>query len=293
VQGIMMALVALILPALAIMKMGGPGDFVAQLQGVGGGFSLAMDGGKTGHAFIFGVMLGSLAWGLGYLGQPHLLTRYMAIRRPADIRRGTLIAMIWVLIAYWGAAMIGIAGAGWFEQPLADQEQVMPLLARELLPGWIAGLMLAGAIAAMMSTADSQLLIVTSSIVEDFYVKLLGIRKDPRTLVLVSRLATIVASAVALVLAFNNKDLIFNLVSYAWSGLGASFGPPLILSLRWKRTTFAGVLAGMLVGAVGNIVWKNVPGLNDAVDLKLATFLISLAVTWLVSLGTSARAQET
>ena len=81
--------------------------------------------------------------------------------------------MIWVLIAYWGAAMIGIVGAGWFETPLTDQEQVMPLLARELLPGWIAGLMLAGAIAAMMSTADSQLIIVTSSVVEDFYVKLL------------------------------------------------------------------------------------------------------------------------
>ena len=162
----------------------------------------------------------------------------------------------------------------------------MPLLARELLPGWIAGLMLAGAIAAMMSTADSQLIIVTSSVVEDLYVKLLGIRKDPRTLVLISRLATIGIAAVALFLAFKNSDLIFDLVSYAWSGLGASFGPPLLLSLRWKGTTLQGVLAGMVIGAVSNVVWKNVPGLNEALDLKLATFLISLTVTWSVSLAT-------
>jgi sodium/proline symporter len=137
-----------------------------------------------------------------------------------------------------------------------------------------------------MSTADSQLLVVTSSVVEDFYVKLLGIRKDPRTLILVSRIATIVISAVALFLAFRNTDLIFNLVSYAWSGLGASFGPPLLLSLRWKGTTFHGVLAGMITGAVSNVIWKNVPALGDALDLKLATFLISLAVTYFTSLAT-------
>lgn len=287
VQGIMMAFVAVVLPVVAVVKMGGPGELVARLQGVGGGFSLAMDAGKTGQALIFGVMLGGLSWGLGYLGQPHLLTRYMAIRRPADLRRGTMIAMIWVLVAYWGAAMIGITGAGWFDQPLADQEQVMPFLARALLPGWIAGIMLAGAIAAMMSTADSQLLVVTSSIVEDFYVKLLGIRKDPRTLVLVSRIVTIGVSAVALVLAFRNTDLIFNLVSYAWSGLGASFGPPLLLSLRWKGTTSQGVLGGMLAGSLGNIVWKNVSVLGELLDIKLATFLLSLVVTWVVSLATA------
>ena len=289
VQGIMMALVALVLPILGIMKLGGPVATVDKLLTVSGGFSLTMDAGKTGHAFIFGIMLGGLSWGVGYLGQPHLLTRYMAIRKPRDLHRGTLIAMIWVLIAYWGAAMIGIVGAGIFEQPLADQEQVMPLLARELLPGWIAGLMLAGAIAAMMSTADSQLIVVTSSIVEDFYVKLLGIRKNPRTLVLLSRLATMIVSAVALVLAFRNTDMIFNLVSYAWSGLGASFGPPLLLSLRWKRTTFAGVLSGMLTGALSNIIWKNVTVLNEALDIKLATFLIALAVTVSVSLATQRR----
>jgi sodium/proline symporter len=285
VQGIMMAIVALVLPVVGIIKLGGPITLLEKLQPMGGGF-LAMNAGETGAAFVFGVMLGGLSWGLGYLGQPHLLTRYMAIRSPMQIKRGTLIAMIWVLIAYWGAATVGIVGAGTFEQGLADQEQVMPLLARYLLPGWIAGLMLAGAIAAMMSTADSQLIIVTSSIVEDVYVKLMRAKSSPRALVLLSRLATILVSAVALVLAFRNQDLIFDLVSYAWSGLGASFGPPLLLSLRWKKTTAAGVIAGMLAGTVSNVVWKNTPVLNEAFDLKLASFLISLAFTVAVSLIT-------
>jgi sodium/proline symporter len=155
----------------------------------------------------------------------------------------------------------------------------MPLLARYLLPGWIAGLMLAGAIAAMMSTADSQLIVVTSSIVEDVYVKLMKAKSSPRLLILLSRLATALVAAVALVLAFRNEDLIFDLVSYAWSGLGASFGPPLLLSLRWKKTTAAGAIAGMLSGTVSNIVWKNTPALYDALDLKLASFLIALVVT--------------
>ncbi|MDH3197703.1 MAG: sodium/proline symporter [Candidatus Krumholzibacteria bacterium] len=292
VQGIMMAFVALVLPIIAIVKLGGPGELVARLQDAGGGFSLAMDAGQTGRAFVFGVMLGGLSWGLGYLGQPHLLTRYMAIERPRDIRRGTLIAMIWVLIAYWGAAMIGIVGAGWFEQSLADQEQVMPLLARALLPGWIAGLVLAGAIAAMMSTADSQLIVVTSAVVEDLYVKLMGARRDQAALVRISRVVTIAVSAVALGLAFQNTDLIFNLVSYAWSGLGASFGPPLLLSLRWKRTTFPGALAGMLTGAVSNVVWRNVGALDDLLDHKLATFLLALLATWAVSLATGRPARD-
>ncbi len=288
VQGIMMAFVALILPVVGVIELGGPAAVLERLQDAAapGGFSLAMDAGKTGAAFVFGVMLGGLSWGLGYLGQPHLLTRYMAIRDPARIRQGSVIAMVWVLVAYWGAAFIGIVGTAYFGGSLADQEQVMPLLARSLLPGWIAGIMIAGAIAAMMSTADSQLIIVTSSVVEDLYVRILGARKSARELVAISRAATVAVSVAALILAYRSTDLIFTLVSYAWSGLGASFGPPLLLSLRWKRCSSAGALAGMLSGAISNVVWKNVDALGALLDIKLATFLIALAVTWGVSLLT-------
>ena len=210
----------------------------------------------------------------------------MAIKKAVDIRKGTLIAMSWTLIAYWGAPLIGIVAVGILGTGISDPEMVMPLLARELMPGWIAGLMIAGAVAAMMSTADSQLIVVTSSLVEDVYVKLLRPQAPPGSLVLYSRIATVVASLVALALALSTSELIFDMVAYAWSGLGSSFGPPLVLALRWKRTTAYGVLAGMLSGTVSNIIWKNVSVLSDGLDLKLATFLISLAFTVVVSLLT-------
>jgi len=291
VQGIMMAAVAVILPIVGIMKLGGPQGFVDSLSPMGEGF-LTMNAGKTGSAFVFGIMLGSLSWGFGYLGQPHLLSRYMAIKKVADVRRGTLIAMVWTLIAYWGAPMIGLVAVGILGTNVADPETVMPLLARDLMPGWIAGLMIAGAVAAMMSTADSQLIVVTSALVQDAYVKLLRPNTPPERLVFMSRVATFLASAVALLLALSSSDLIFDMVAYAWSGLGSSFGPPLVLALRWKRTTAWGVLAGMLSGTISNIVWKNVSILDEGLDLKLATFVISFILTVAVSLLTSPRRER-
>lgn len=287
-QGLMMAAVAFILPIVGIVKLGGPARLVEGLSPMGGDF-LTMNAGKTGGAFVFGVMLGGLSWGLGYLGQPHLLSRYMAIKNAFEVRRGTLIAMVWTLIAYWGAPLIGIVAVASLGIGIEDPETVMPLLARDLLPGWIAGLMIAGAVAAMMSTADSQLIVVTSSLVEDVYVRLVRPRESGARLVLLSRLATVAASLVALALAIGSEDLIFDMVAYAWSGLGSSFGPPLLLSLRWKRTTGYGALAGMLSGTVSNILWKNVSALGEGLDLKLATFLISFILTIVVSLLTPPR----
>jgi sodium/proline symporter len=286
VQGLMMAGVALILPIVGIIKLGGTTGFVEGLAPKGGDF-LTMNAGKTGSAFFFGVMLGSLSWGFGYLGQPHLLSRYMAIKSALDVRRGTLIAMSWTLVAYWGAPLIGLVAVGILGPDVSDPEMVMPLLARQLMPGWIAGLMIAGAVAAMMSTADSQLIVVTSSLVEDIYVKLFRPKTTPGRLVMLSRLATLVASGVAFLLALASSDLIYGMVAYAWAGLGSSFGPPLVLALRWRKTTAWGVLAGMLSGTISNILWKNVSALGDTLDLKLATFLISLILTVVISLLTS------
>jgi len=291
VQGLLMVCVAIALPIVAIVKMGGPGEFVQTLSTRGPGF-LSMSGGKFGHALIFGVIIGSMSWGLGYLGQPHLLVRYMAIRKARQLRQGTLIAVSWVLCAYWGAAFIGLTGIGILGGGLADQEQVMPLLAKALVPGWVAGIIIAGAIAAMMSTADSQLLVATSSVVEDIYTRLINPRASARSLVRLSRLFTVIISGAALYLAFFNQDLIFDMVAYAWSGLGSSFGPPLLLSLRWKRTTRWGVLAGMLAGAGSTVLWKNVSGLNEIVDLKFASFVVSLVFVIVVSLLGSKRGER-
>ncbi|MEZ5063172.1 MAG: sodium/proline symporter [bacterium] len=281
VQGLLMMVVAVALPLLGLAKLGGPSAFLDAVAARGPEF-LTMSGGQTGRAFVFGVMLGGVSWGLGYFGQPHLLTRYMAIRSAEETRTGKTIAVSWVLLSYWGAAFIGLVGIGLLPG-LEDPEQVMPLLAKTLLPAWFAGLAIAGAIAAMMSTADSQLLVATSAIVEDIYAQLVNRNASPGRLVLLSRLATLGVAGVALALAFGNQDLIFDWVAYAWAGLGSSFGPPLLLALRWRGITRNGALAGMLAGMTSTLIWQNVAALGEFLDIKIATFAISLVVTVVVS----------
>jgi sodium/proline symporter len=230
-----------------------------------------------------------MSWGFGYLGQPHLLTRYMAIRKTSELPQGQLIAMGWTLLSYWGAPMIGIVGVVVLGPDLADAEQVMPLLAKALVPGWLAGLMIAGATAAMMSTADSQLLVATSSLVEDVYVRLIRPDAPANRLVTYSRIATVIIASIAFglaLLAYWGANLIDFMVAYAWTGLGASFGPALVLSLWWKRTTRKGALAGMLTGMVATVIWQNSEALKALLDIKAAAVFISTAAVILVSLAT-------
>ncbi|MFQ5876315.1 MAG: sodium/proline symporter [Acidobacteriota bacterium] len=287
VQGLLMSAVAVILPVVGLIRLGGPRALVEAVSTRGPDY-LSMSGGEVGRAFLFGVVVGGLSWGFGYLGQPHLLTRYMAIQRTSELRRGGLIAMAWVLISYWGAPLIGVVGLAILGPGLADPEQVMPLLAKELMPGALAGLMIAGATAAMMSTADSQLLVATSTLIEDTYVRLFRPRASPGRLVLLSRLATILLASVAFALAMaalHGSELIDGMVAYAWTGLGASFGPPLVLALWWRRTTRGGALAGMLGGMTATVLWRNVAALNVLLDIKAAAVLISAALVVAVSLA--------
>jgi sodium/proline symporter len=197
-----------------------------------------------------------------------------------------------VLIAYWGAPMIGLVGLAVLGPALEQPDQVMPLLTIALLPGWLAGIMIAGATAAMMSTADSQLLVASSAVVEDIYVRLFRPKASPEKLVVLSRIVTVFLTLCALTLAFSLRDGIYKSVEYAWTGLGASFGPALILSLWWKRTTRWGALAGMLGGLVSTIAWKNSVALQGFVDLKAGPVLISAALVIGVSLATSGAKRE-
>ena len=287
VQGLIMLLVSVILPIIGIIGLGGWGAFTEKLMAAGPHL-LDIGGGKTGRDLVLGLAIGGLGIGLGYMGQPHLLARYMAIRDHREVRKGVVVAMFWVLLAYWGAALIGLVGLAHFGPgTLADQETVMPKLALAYFPGLIAGLVISGALAAMMSTADSQLLVVTSAVVEDFYRKLLGREGSPRFFVALSRWVTVGVALFALILAFGAKQLIFWLVLYAWAGLGASFGPPLLLSLWWKRTTRQGVLAGIIAGTLTVLIWYNVPVLKGLVYELVPAFLFSLITTWIVSLWTS------
>lgn len=208
---------------------------------------------------------GGLSWGIGYLGQPHLIARYMAIDSVKSIMTARRIAIIWSFPAFLGALAIGIIGRGLLESggilkdgsvitALADSEQLMPLMAQNLLPTWLAGVIISGAIAAMMSTADSQLLVTSTVLTEDVVNELTPHSKRRWSLLTISRLMTLCVSLVAFYLAVNSEKMIFDMVSYAWGGLGAAFGPSLVLSLWWKKSSKAGVLLCFIVGTLFTIV---------------------------------------
>jgi sodium/proline symporter len=177
-----------------------------------------------------------------------------------------------ITLAHYAAmpteALIGESG---------DQERVLPVLAGFLFPAWLAGILIAGAVAAMMSTADSQLLVTTSTMVEDFYSKALGRSISQKLLVLMSRVVTVGVGLIALLIAMSSDNLIYDVVSMAWAGLGSSFGPALLLSLHWKRMNGAGVLAGMSTGAIATALWVSVPSLDALVSVRFSSFVLALA----------------
>jgi Na+/proline symporter len=235
---------------------------------------------------MWAVIIGGLAIGLGYMGQPHLLTRFMAIRNVKELKQGSLIAVSWAVLAFWGAVLVGIFGLAFFGTGLADSEMIMPEMVRLLMPAWLAGILISGAIAAMMSTADSQLLVSTSAVSEDVYRQMMNKNASHQTLVRISRVATVVIGIVAFILALTAEETVYRFVLYAWAGLGASFGPAIILSLWWRRTTKWGVFAGMVAGTATVVLWKSVFGLSDMLYELVPGFFIALLLVWAVSLRT-------
>jgi len=259
VQGIIMigTLVVLPLVGLAELKEISEGGIpLSEMAASGGHPMLSITGGKTGWAAA-ALITSGLSWALGYMGQPHLLTRFMAINSAENIRVSRRIAIAWVIPAFTGAVIIGIVGAGMYGQGMFDDiEKVMPHMANALLPAWLAGIFVSGAIAAMMSTADSQLLVISSSIIEDFFHRTLGRDVGDLTLLKGSRMITIVVGITAFVIALTSDKLIFSMVSYAWAGLGSSFGPLVLLILTWKKVTWQGVIAGLVTGFVSTVIWS-------------------------------------
>jgi sodium/proline symporter len=245
--------------------------------------------GKTGLAGL-AVILGGLSWGLGYLGQPHLVIRYMAIKNPSDVKRARTIAILWALPGITGAFLIGLVALNYFGPDYftnIDVEQAMPLLAKELLPAIVAGLFISGAVAAMMSTADSQLLVSTSAITEDFIHQYLGKEMTNKKLVTLSRITIVILGLFAYVLAVISEmqgKNIFGVVSYAWSGLGSAFGPALVLTLWWQKTTRNGIIAGLLTGFFTTVIWANIDFLQNAVTERLVSFIFAFSAVIIISL---------
>ncbi|MEZ8030093.1 sodium/proline symporter [Enterovibrio norvegicus] len=261
VQGLLMAAALMIVP-IAIME-GSFSDVSLALEAKNPELLTLWNDAK-GEPLSAIAIISLVAWGLGYFGQPHILARFKATRSNKDITTARRIAVCWSAVSMAGAVMIGLVGILYVDThlggELADGETIFMILVNAAFHPIIAGILLAAILAAVMSTADSQLLVSSSALAEDFYKQVFRPDASTSEVVMVGRVAVIGISIMALMLAMNPDSSVLGLVSYAWAGFGAAFGPALLLSLFWKDMNRNGALAGVLVGGITVVVWKQLTG---------------------------------
>ncbi|WP_346350623.1 sodium/proline symporter PutP [Oceanimonas sp. AH20CE76] len=277
-QGILMLLALIVMPWAVMNELGGMEQTMTSLD--------ALDNNKLNlfHDFSLLSGLSLLAWGLGYFGQPHILARFMAIDSPASVPLSRRIAMSWMILSLIGALGVGLSGAVYFaDAPLENSETVFLALANAVFNPWVAGFLIAAIMSAIMSTIDSQLLVCSSALTEDFYKRWLRPKASDNELVWVGRFAVLAVAVLALVIATDREASVLELVSYAWAGFGAAFGPVMILSVFWSRLTRNGALAGIVLGALTVIGWKQLEGgLFDLYEI-VPGFVVCWLACWLVS----------
>ena len=257
---------------------------------------------QTGIDYGFLTIISTMAWGLGYFGMPHVLLRFMAIDDPKKLKLSRRIATVWVVISMSVAVVIGIVGLGVSRAGKivtltgSDSETIIVKIAdilskHNIFTAIVAGVILAGILAATMSTADSQLLAASSSISENFMAEFLKIKMDTKKSVIYARVTVVIISIIAVFIAWDPTSSVFQIVSFAWAGFGAAFGPVMLLALFWRRSNKYGAIAGMLSGGVMVFVWKYairpMGGAWDIYEL-LPAFLIAFVINMLVSLATKA-----
>ncbi len=278
VQAILMVSAVVLLPIVAVVRLGGVDElWSAMVLHAGSDMILAVDKGTVGTSFFVGVVLSGLAWGVGYPGQPHILARYMAIKDPKRIAKSSLISVVWSLFALYGAMFVGLTARAILDQNLTgkDTNQVMPLLALELLPEAFAAIVLSAGVAAMMSTVDSQIIVAVGAVVRDIYQKLLGGKPSGRTAVWLSRAAVIALGCGGVAMAWTSEE-VFETVLDAWGGLAAGLGPAIVMGCLWKRTSRTGVIVGMIVGVLMTQFWTPLTQLFNNPDGTTPEFITHL-----------------
>ncbi len=272
VQGLIMVCALVLMPVLVLSEAGGYTAVLAALARENPSLTL-VTGGKGGFA-LFGLVTGLFGIGLGYPGQPHVLTRYMAASGEEKIRQTQVIALVWGVLVFYGAGLLGLAGRVVLPG-LKDPEQLFPLLSRQMLHPLLAGVMLAAILSAIMSTVSSQLLVAASAVSRDLFEKVFGVATSGRASLLAGRATVMVLGAAALVVATGEVRVVFWFVLFAWSGLGAAFGPVILLSLWTRSVTGWGAVAGVSTGFLVTVLWK-VGGLSDRVVYELVpAFLLA------------------
>lgn len=280
-QGLIMFLALISVPLFGLFLTGGIGDTIASIKAVNPEHLSLLSSNATAA-----VIISSLAWGLGYFGQPHIIVRFMAISSVKETTQARRIGIGWMMLSLFGAIATALVGVAYYEQnagELKDAETVFIVLGQILFHPFIAGIMLAAILAAVMSTISSQLIVTSSALVEDIYKALFNKTADDKHYVFVGRVAVLVVAIVAGILAWNPDSSILDLVGFAWAGFGAAFGPVILLSLYWRKLTNYGALSGMVAGAATAFVWGKIKFLADTLYEIVPGFLVCLIVAVIVS----------
>ncbi|MEE1239864.1 MAG: sodium/proline symporter PutP [Acutalibacteraceae bacterium] len=310
IQSVVMTVALIVVLIFGINTAGGWDQVVMNISSLKGfvSFTMTHNPAET-SAEPYGALTiaSTLAWGLGYFGMPHILLRFMAIKDANKLKTSRRIAVIWVVISMTAAILIGIVGFGVVKggaiSELSDTERIIVAIAKlissyGILPAIVAGIILAGILAATMSTADSQLLAASSSVSQNVIHDFFGIKLSEKKSMIAARISVIVISIIAVFMCLNEKSSVFSVVSFAWAGFGAAFGPVVLFALFWKRTNMWGALAGMITGGVMVFVWKYVVASIFADTILniyelLPAFILACAAIVVVSLITAAPDKET
>lgn len=268
IQGTLMFIALIITTSMMIALLGGPAQTFEKVnnfaaRAMAGDFGDIMKEKFIANQSYSAVSaISAAAWGLGYFGMPHILVRFMGIRSNTEIKLSRRIATVWVITAFVGAVVVGSTGTAYLSGVLAPEmaETVFSASMQQMYPSFVAGLFLCAILAAAMSTADSQLLVASSAFSRDVYKGLLKKDAKEKEVLNISRITVFVIAAVAFIISLNPKSSIFSLVSYAWAGFGAAFGPVILLALFWRGMTRNGALAGLIAGGVTVIAWHNLKG---------------------------------
>lgn len=297
VQATFMVVALIGMPIIMLVQLGGVGEFMSMARRVDPEM-LSWSYGKAGFT-MFGFVIGLLGIGLGYPGQPHILSRFMAAKDTATVKKGSKIALAWMILSYFGAVSFGLFARIFYHNGgLADAEKALPTAVTDLLPAVLGGFVVAAIVSAICSTADSQLIVVSSTVSRDVVPLFrkkgapIDAEREVRYSRWVDRIVLVVIGLAAVVLAAMKSQVIFQSVLYAWSALGAAFGPVVILGLMWKKANKAGAIAGMLTGLVVTVVWRNVPALKGFTDEWTPAFALAFLAVVVVSLVTQKKSER-
>lgn len=275
VQSVMMLITLCVLPVIALIYLYTHDLSISQSLVEAGDSFDAWLGGATG--FAIGVLFfNNFSWFFGYLGgQPQLTARFMAMKDDKEAKQGVAVGIIWTIMAYTGAFLIGLCAIAMYSQDsFADVETILPQMILDLMPPWLSGVLLAGIMAAIITTANSQIMVVTSSVSEDIIHKTLGLQLTDRQLVRVSRLTVLLAGLIGMIIALTSDSLVYLVVSWAWAGVGCTLSPAVLLTFFWKRYSAIGLIATIISGFIFTVLWISTP-LDAMLTSRFTTFFIA------------------